>query len=187
MTNTDLSGLYDFLHVVCPDCSACARFEYAWQVHIKTRKDQEKFKALKAFEVQTYPDGCGHTRHCALVYGKLNMVEQHLPEGYALSDFVPVHRYYLGGGDLRWRGQITCSACGLQCRDILTWPADAYFKIDYKGETLWAYNRRWAGMLRNFIEDGESHASIFRKIPAHFRNAKARDEVIKRLDKILTA
>lgn len=177
--------LYNFFHVTCPDCTACARFDSAQFVGIKTRDDQDLFKKLKGFEVCVYADGCGHKRHCVLVYGALDGIEDDLPTGYTVEDFQPISRYYLGGEDLRWRGRIICDSCGLWRKHTLDWPKDAYFTIEYKGETLWAYNRKWGAMLRDFIAEGDSNAPMFRKIPAHFRNAKARDEVLKRLDKAL--
>jgi hypothetical protein len=102
-------------------------------------------------------------------------------------------------------GLLQCLACGRQGSHILDWPEDAYFKIDYRGRALWAHTRQDTQILRDFIASKErvhrgeemlrhdGHrwvsrwrpAQFLRFVPSHFLTAKARDRVVKLLDRLL--
>ena len=79
----------------------------------------------------------------------------------------------------------------------LDWPEEAYFQVSYKGKVLWAYDRKTASKLLNYIKSDDRRKRIelqpsyivqdafLRKIPEHFQTAKARKAIAKKLEKIL--
>jgi len=84
----------------------------------------------------------------------------------------------------------------------LKWPEEAYFQINYKGQVLWAFDRKYALKLLSYIESKERKKRIvgysgkpwntiisqdwfLRHIPEHFQTAKARPEIVKKLKSIL--
>jgi hypothetical protein len=89
-------------------------------------------------------------------------------------------------------GAVACNACGLRARHCLDWPKDALFQIDYCGHVLWAFHRESAQELRSYIasedrdREGYRWELFLRHIPTTFLTAKARDAVVKRLDRILS-
>ena len=93
------------------------------------------------------------------------------------------------GGYIRSdHGIRACTACGGRFPHKLSWPKDAYFKCDVRGQTLWAWSIDHARVLRDFIasvdRDPTKHKKYFlflRHIPEHFIRAKNREIVLKRL------
>jgi hypothetical protein len=85
-----------------------------------------------------------------------------------------------------------CPKCGGRFRHRLSWPRDAYFKCEVRGETLWAWTLDHARVLRDFIASSgrnpakHDHFFLFlHHIPEHFLRAKNRDLVLKRLDALI--
>ncbi len=177
--------------VVCPQCRREAVFEASVWVGIPLKKDVPFFKKSPLFEYVHCPQPMGHS-HFAGYYPRLHGrgVEpiQELPEGYSPQDWAPpqYHKRYRGSR----LGTISC-ACGLLRKHDLDWPKDAFYQVDVRGRTLWAYDRSYAKDLLEYIESKDRNRHQFRNgfslyvVPTHFQTAKVRDEVSKKLGKLL--
>lgn len=87
--------------------------------------------------------------------------------------------------------ELTCINCCTQRCHALSWPEEANYAVDVRGNRLWAYDREQALDLRNFLEStdrnqGRFKASVFLdNIPTNFLTAKVRDEAVRKLDSLL--
>lgn len=99
---------------------------------------------------------------------------------------------------LRWYnrelwGICRCPACGYLDRHRLCWPADAYWVVSIRGRTLWAWTRAHVTALRDFVASADRSmaglpqgiARFLRHVPTEFLLAKRRDEVVRKLDRLL--
>lgn len=97
----------------------------------------------------------------------------------------------------RWLGRYSretwgickCPKCGYLNKHKLNWPDDAYYKIVVSGKVLWGWNRKNICDLRDYFlaKDRKrwAHWYSIRQIPTEFKLAKHRDEVVKKLEKLL--
>ncbi len=92
-----------------------------------------------------------------------------------------------------WDGQVRCSACGHAARHVLDWPSDAWFKLDHRGETLWARDAEMLAEIRRFIAAGaerqaikktSSHARYLVRIPSTFLKATDRETLLRKIDRL---
>lgn len=86
-------------------------------------------------------------------------------------------------------GSCLCDACGRRRAHRLAWPADAYFQIEHKGHTLWAWNRHLAEVLAAYVAAPDAkayraaspHEAFLKRVPTPFLTAQNRDAVLKKL------
>lgn len=181
----------------CIECGGEARFVRASRTEIK-RKDIEYFKKNKNFEyvrTDVKRDGFfSHNRHHgAWFYRELGYrIPANLPDGYHEGCWrVPKYYYERYGRNAGVRGSHICLSCGKRCKHNLDWPSDAFFQIEYAGQTLWAYHRDYLLALIEFLKsedrayNGRDYGYLLRKVPTHFKTAKARKTVIPKLEKLL--
>jgi hypothetical protein len=88
-------------------------------------------------------------------------------------------------------GVVTCARCVSRCAHQLAWPSEAYYLLEHRGATLWAWNREYLVMIRDFIasqqRDTAGHYYFRRKLPKEFLLAKRRVELTAKLDRLLAA
>lgn len=186
----DYSIITHWVAVKCPDCADEAVFEFAECVKIKKKADIPYFKKSKYFEYQPSDNQYGEGYHLAYYYHGLHA--QHgfpalkdLPSDYEMEDWAhPDHLYRNFHQNL---GTLFCIKCALCRKHHLNWPNEAFFQILYKGENLWAFDRRCAGDLMQYISskdrkrDRYKHHAFLLKLPSHFLTQKARETVVKKL------
>jgi len=88
---------------------------------------------------------------------------------------------------------VDCSACVARYRHPLDWPADAFYQTDSSVGLIWTYNRDHALRLRVYIAStarsqvvvDDVFARYLRQLSPACKQAKRRDEVCKRLDRLL--
>lgn len=84
---------------------------------------------------------------------------------------------------------VTCPRCVARHPHQLSWPADAFYRLEHRGATLWAWNREYLVMIRDFIaserRDAAGHFYFRRKLPKEFLLAKRRSELTAKLDRLL--
>ena len=181
------------LDVRCPGCGANATFYFATGETIKRREDIRYFEKSSAFEVEKFQRDSGGFGHVAIHYhglhGDLSAVDG-LPEGYEIKCWkYPKHFSRLNTD----HGAIRCTTCGYQRKHTLVWPKDAWFQIEHKGQILWAFTREHAAELMDYLQSDERKRSDYRyqtfllKLPSHFKGAKDRDAICKKLSKLLSA
>ncbi|MBX3204731.1 MAG: hypothetical protein KF764_06665 [Labilithrix sp.] len=181
------------LDVSCPKCRGPAEFEFAEVVRIQRRDDIPYFENSSLFEYRKLDGGDQGKWHGAVYYALLHgppeTTIRNLPSGYSPSDWN--HSKYLYRSHGTDEGAIACEACGLRAPHCLEWPNDARFRIEYRGKMLWAFHRESAQELRRYIasedrnREGYRWKTFLRHLPTTFLTAKARDSVVKRLDRIL--
>jgi hypothetical protein len=181
------------LDVRCSRCEQRAYFEFAELVRIKEKKDVQFFKESDQFEYLLCQDSCGHKWHGALffpgLHGRTIDTIRNLPAGYAPSDWA--HSRYLSNRSDLPLGSIDCEQCGLRQSHHLKWPQDAYYQIEYKRQILWAFHRETAIELKEYILSKDRDRAKFQwqyfllHIPTIFLQHNARDEIVKKLEKLL--
>lgn len=180
------------LEVNCPKCGAPAVFEFAEVVRIQRREDIPYFENSSLFEYCKFQGSGGRWHgavYYALLHGPPGGTITNLPAGYSPSDWN--HSRYLYRSHGTDVGAVACDACGLRTRHNLQWPSDARFQIDYRGQVLWAFHRESAQELRRYIASNDRNRenyrweAFLRHVPTEFLTAKARETVVKRLDRIL--
>jgi hypothetical protein len=193
-----VTELYDWnpmphrLDVTCPACGKRAVFEFAEIVRIRP-KDREYFKTSKLFDCRVFQDSCGHNWRGAVYYAGLHGGSsaelRHLPDGYKSEYWA--HSPYLYRSHGLDIGAVRCNNCGVRRKHDLAWSDDAYFKVDYKGQRLWAFDRESAAELRDYIaspDRGLRHRTwkaFLRHVPTLFKERGTRQTVLKRLDRLL--
>ncbi|MEP3890427.1 MAG: hypothetical protein ABJN69_08155 [Hellea sp.] len=175
--------------IACPSCGKEANFEFAEYVKVSLRKDIPYFQNSKFFEHRKVSNSDGQGVNLAFYFHKLHAhgfpAIDDLPEGYAVSDWA--HYDHLYRSYKYDAGTVYCIPCGLRRKHQLVWPSEAYFQIDYKGHVLWAFNRRSAAELKDFIQSKErgrsqyEYRSFLLKLPPQFLAKSARNTVVKRL------
>jgi len=107
----------------------------------------------------------------------------------SLAKWVPPEK---GRGYLHKRGVVKCRRCHHVDVHDISWPDEAYYKWDIRGNTLWACNREHAQVLLAFLGSKERDPSRFpgyvkslRKLPKEFISAKARDDIVKAITRTL--
>jgi hypothetical protein len=194
-----MTGTYDWNpmpHTVdtrCPTCGEAAVFEFVEVVRIRLRADITFFQDSPLFEYRAFDGGVGGRWHGAVYYALLHgppeTTIRDLPSGYSPSDWShPKYLYRSVGID---EGAVACQACGRRQRHTLRWPQDARFQVEYRGQVLWAFHRESAQELRRYIaseqrdRQGYRWELFLRHVPKVFLGAKARETVVKRLDRLL--
>jgi hypothetical protein len=154
--------------VRCPSCTRCSTFEFVACVKIARLVDVPFFKRSKQFEYRLFQGSWAGQNWKCWEHSRY-LVRSH-------------------GLDL---GSITCANCGYRRRHDLRWPEDAFFQIEYRSKTLWAFHRESAMELRAFIaapqrvNKGYRWSKFLMHVPKEFLDAKARATVTKRLDRLL--
>ncbi len=180
------------LDIQCPDCRGPATFEFAEVVRIRRKQDVPFFQNHRLLEYALFEGSSGAGRwHGAIFYAGLHAqgvsALAKLPEGYSPTDWNHSRYWYRTHG--LDAGARVCAAYGARRKHTLRWPGDARFQFAHRGERLWAFNRESAIVLRDYIESGERKrtrwASFLLHVPTAFLTAKARPEVVKRLNRML--
>lgn len=195
-----MTGTYDWnpmphkVDVCCPSCAEKSTFEFAEIVKIKLKSDVAFFQNSKLFDYELFTDSCGHKWHGAIFYaglhgGSVKAIHE-LPEGYKAEDWEHSRYLYRNHGlDI---GSIACPNCHLSQKHILSWPGDAYFSIEYKGQQLWAFDRDSANELKEYIMDKDRNVDKYKwrnfllHIPTVFKKQGAREYVVKHIDRLLS-
>ena len=185
-------------HVVeirCPECGSAAVFEFAEVVRITLKKDVDFFKNNKLFEYRFLRDSNGSNWHAAFyfprLHGQSTRVLRDLPAGYSFADWNHSEYLYPSHG-CDWGG-VECLECGLRRKHALVWPDEALYQVEFRRNTLWAFDRESALDIRDFIASSERNRAAFKwsslllHIPKEFLAAKARDEIVKRLNRLLVS
>lgn len=88
-------------------------------------------------------------------------------------------------------GEVSCPKCVSRYSHRLRWPSDAFYRVEHRGKVLWAWNREYLIMVREFIAslarntDGSYY--LRRKIPKFFLLAKHRERMVCKIDAVLAA
>lgn len=91
----------------------------------------------------------------------------------------------------RWAGRISCLSCGLVQDSEITWPNDAYFKVDVRGHILWAWSKNHAVEIRDYLNSkirinrGPAYFASLCKIPTHFKRRGNRHAAVCGLGKLI--
>lgn len=183
-----------FVDVRCPDCGGHATFEFAEAIVIRRRQDIPYFKNSELFDYHLIPGNYTRpgNRHVAIYYHGLHRRSldsvTDLPEGYSPADWNH-SRYWYRSYDV---GTLTCDNCHRRQKHELDWPRDAFFQTAVRGKVLWAFNRDSLIALRDYVAASHRHTvrkpkwtGFLMKVPSHFLSAKVRDEVFKKLNRLI--
>jgi hypothetical protein len=102
------------------------------------------------------------------------------------------HQYYLRKGNgtapgypLLHRGMVLCPHCHISKLHTLSWPTDAWWKWEIRGQLLWAWDRAHAKEILDFIRlKRRPHRPIstrLGRVPSFFLKAKQRHTVAQKI------
>lgn len=73
----------------------------------------------------------------------------------------------------------------------LNWQKDAYYQTTIKNQVLWAFDKEHLLNIKKFIQSNHRNEKAYRNhhylfhLPTIFKEHKNRDEVVKKIDKLL--
>lgn len=192
------------LDIVCDKCGGLAQFEFALIRAITRKADRAYFEKSRDFLVLPAKHAGSYKRAAYFpnLGNNLHNISR-LPEGHSVDEWQASKSGFSfdGQGGL---GVLTCASCHRRRKHELRWPDDAYFRVDYRGHQLWAYNRANAVKLLNYIRSDERKKGIkgfidlgdrkieidgidsfLHKIPKIFQSKKARHHIVEKLEKRL--
>lgn len=196
----DLVGTHPHvLAVLCPQCQKEAQFYYPRFSEIQ-KEDIPYFDQHPAFEYvrDLYQTGGSGPQHFAMFYpGLVTLFPeaiQDLPSEYSSEQWiVPDNRSILKPGVLSGPGQnqgsIYCPACHFRSKIELDWPEMAFYKVDYRGDWLWAYSRETWNQLYTFIASTDRNPEHYDGflfllgVPKKFLSQKARPDLLKKMER----
>lgn len=93
-----------------------------------------------------------------------------------------------GGYPVLELGLVRCDRCHAQYRHRLSWPEDAFWHWQIRGQSLWAWDRDHALAILDYVR--QTHRAVrrsprMRYIPSFFFGASVRHEVVRALEKRL--
>ncbi len=95
-----------------------------------------------------------------------------------------------GGYPLLTYGLSRCTKCHNASKHLLQWPQDAYWQWEIRGEVLWAWNRKHAITILEYVKKvirPSRYSPNLRYIPSHFLSSKVRDQVVIKVERDLSA
>lgn len=164
---------YEPIDIKCPECGCLAKFE-------------EPFEFLSKNEMSTQEARPTHQWGGWIVIERFpSQVTWTAPSGSS--------QYLRGGGDtgkggypLRTNGLVQCSHCHSNRKHKLSWPSDAYWQWEIRGQLLWAWDKEHAQIILDFVKETTRpprHSYRLKYIPSHFLSAKVRAQVVKRMER----
>lgn len=168
---------YEPIDIKCPDCGGLAKFE-------------EPFEFLSKNEV------CPEETRLTHQWGGWNVLER-FPSQVNWKAPSGSSQYLRGGGDtgnggypLLTNGLVQCSGCHSNRKHKLNWPCDAYWQWEIRSELLWAWDKRHAQIILNFVRETSRpsrHSYSLKYIPSYFLSAKVRDLVVQKMEHSVNA
>jgi hypothetical protein len=163
------------IDIVCPGCGGLAVFD-------------EPFDFL-ARDEQVAEGQIWHR------WGNWQVVEKY-PSVIHWSPPKTYHTYLREGGGsgpgypLFHRGMVLCSSCHISKKiHTLSWPRDAWWQWEIRGQLLWAWDRPHAEEILEFIlQKRRPHRPIstrLGRVPSFFLKAKLRHTVAQKISKSL--
>jgi hypothetical protein len=89
------------------------------------------------------------------------------------------------------RGLVECDVCREHLIHTLVWPEDAWWQWSIRGNVLWAWDRKHAEQILEYVRatdrPARSTSGPIGSIPSHFLSAKVRGAVVKAIERKLAA
>jgi hypothetical protein len=165
------------IDIKCPDCKNLALFEEPFEF--------QSSKDTPANETQSSYRWGGWTvveRFPSLIKWKApSGSSQYLRHGGNTSS---------GGYPLLNNGLVLCPACHSNRKHKLSWPHDAYWQWEIRGEILWAWDKNHAEEILTFVKKvsrPSQRPSRLWHLPSHFLSAKMRDLVVQKIERSVNA
>lgn len=182
-------GMPQNIHIRCPKCQQKVHFQFPLVFPVPQKKYRPFFESHATFETALlYHPKQYIYQFCAIFYPALHPnPEQYLneiPKGYKFLEYSA--RFLMKN-----HGVVTCSSCFMKAKYMLKWPEDAYYYIEYKGQLLWAYHLDAFISIYDYIQSKQrhrrksGHVIYLLHIPHHFLTQHARNEVIKKMHRLL--
>lgn len=163
------------IDIHCPSCSKLASFE-------------EPFEFLSAD--QASKDKSAHR------WGGWAVIER-FPSQITWKPPAGSDQFLRGGGEasnggypLLTNGLVQCTHCHINKKHRLNWPMDAYWQWEVRGELLWAWDRRHAHSILEYIRKTTRPTRSspgLKYIPSNFLTAKVRDIVVRKIEAKINA
>ena len=165
------------IDIKCPDCADRARFQEPFE--FLSRND------ISPNETRPYHQWGGWT----VVERFPSQINWKAPSGSS--------QYLRGGGSsgaggypLLTNGLVQCSNCHSNRKHKLSWPNDAYWQWDIRGEILWAWDKNHALIILSFVKETSRpsrHSPNLKYVPSHFLSAKVRELIVQKMERSINA
>ncbi|MFL5732870.1 MAG: hypothetical protein ACJ78Q_06680 [Chloroflexia bacterium] len=180
-----MTHIYDFntvpetFTIRCPRCEAAAEFRFPFTLlgaHLTTHPKERAIAEAMQLDPNVKVEQWG---------GWTVLV--HFPNIYPWQP-PPAGEGYRRGE----HGVSICPQCGHKGKHELSWPEDAYFNCEFKGQQLWAWTRGHARALKSYVDSKDrnvwhypGYALFLLHVPKVFLTTKNRDGVSRRLERML--
>lgn len=173
--------------IACPACRGPALFRRIRGLRLHSAEARARLGALAHFQILED----GHGAPIALYrYGLGAPLPENIPElTPEEARSLPMDGPWPPHHD---EGSVLCEGCGHRAAHRVTWPAEAYYQVEHRGEVLWAWTRGQAEALLRLAEtpgmkpqEDRIHGDFLKRVPTVFFTAKARDAVARKLRKLL--
>ena len=174
--------------IACPACRGPALFRRACGLRLHSPEARARLAASPHFRIL---ENDGHGKPIAVYrYGLGAPAPENLPE------LTPDEARTLPM-DGPWpphdvEGSVLCDTCGHRAPHRVNWPAEAFYQIEHRGQGLWAWHRAGAEAALRMAEtpgmkpqDAPLHEDYLKRLPTAFFTAKARDDVARKLRRLL--
>lgn len=175
------------LEITCPNCQGHAHFFFAKFIKIRHKKDDVLFQTHPLFDHIIIKNSYGITERNAVyypnLYGIKPLTDDDMPEHYHCCDL-----YYHYNNK---SGVCVCQNCGIRKKYELNWQKDAYYQTTIKNQVLWAFDKEHLLNIKKFIQSNHRNEKAYRNhhylfhLPTIFKEHKNRDELVKKIDKLL--
>lgn len=95
--------------------------------------------------------------------------------------------YFMDGA----AGDVSCQKCVSRYSHKLSWPSDAFYRVEHREKVLWAWNREYLVSVQKFIASSARNTEgayyLRRKIPKFFLLAKNRKRIVGKIEAVLAA
>jgi hypothetical protein len=167
------------IDIKCPNCGALAKFEEPFE-----------FLSIREKKANREDNRSSH------LWGGWVVIER-FPSQIGWKAPSSSSQYLRGGGGtevdgypLLTNGLIQCSGCHSNQKHRLSWPQDAYWQWEIRGEVLWAWDRNHACEILNYVRSElrpSRRPYRLRYVPEHFLSAKVRPHIASKLAQSLSA
>ena len=172
--------IHEPIDIKCPFCCALAKFEEPFEFLSKSRKE------LSPNETHPHHQWGGWI----VVERFPSQISWKPPSGSSQYVRSSSNIYMTDGYPVLTNGLIQCSSCHTSIKHKLTWPEDAYWQWEVRGQFLWAWDKGHALSILDFVKNTvrpSQNTCALRYIPSHFLSAKIRELVVKKMERSINA
>ena len=88
---------------------------------------------------------------------------------------------------------VSCKSCAYRKKQPVSWPKDAFYRVEVCNDVLWGWSREHLVSIRDFVSSKTRNRANYcgfgwgdhRRIPAHFLDVHRREAIVRAIDGLL--